>query len=311
MDIWQELTPHLRCPDSGARLERLEPWLYAAADRLFPSFCGTPLMVADLDRALERQFYAIARATAEWGESREALDWLFSRCPLFDPPDAPPQDAEIRGEGYPGFWEAIGRPGFIDSLVKRTPEDQILSALDDFTGEWGLDLGCGQGGMSQRMAARCRRVIGVESNFYLAALANRLAPAAEIQGQAFDPLRGYQPFSFAKQPAANVLALCGDLGWLPFEGLRFDWVHFGHVLDLTDDPIAALERAASLLKPDGLLTVCAPWDVQRAAAVADTRRFLFHSFRTLWEQDAAPWLRYNHRRRFILHEDWLWIGKHR
>jgi len=307
--IQPELKPLLRAPITGAALHELEPWLLADDDGgHYPVLCGTPALLPQAPCVLTAQCQGLARAFAELGVEEGPRKWALAKVWDFNPADPPPQDTEIRGEGYPGFWRLIEPAAFVAEMTRIPPEARLLQELGDRRFRFGLDLGAGQGGMTQRMAERCGGVIGLETNFYLAALANRLLASNEIPVRLFDPLSGPIDRVLAKKSAANALALCADALSPPLREGAFDWVHIGHLLDLVDEPADLLTVAADLLSPGGLLTLCTPWDIEDESLVAAAMACLEAQFAQCWRLDSWPWLRCSHRRRFILHQDWLWMG---
>ncbi len=303
----------IRCPDSGEKLEALEPWLFATAesDNLYPVISGTPVLHAENDTYLESEVWTISRALAQWPEYGEVRDWYFSRYGTLAAPELAELDTAVVGEGYPGFWNQVDLPEFVRPLVETPPEDMIASYLQGQKLELGLDLGCGQGGMLQRMSQVCERSLGLELNFYLATLANHQLAASEIPLRYLVPERGMRRDVLTKPSVNNALVLCGDVEDLPFAYRSFDWIHCGHFLDLVDEPAEVLANVCHLLKPGGWLTICTPWDFEVEGHFDRVPEVLEEYCATIDQREGVPWLRFNHKRRFVLHEDWLWVGKRR
>ncbi|CAM2008653.1 class I SAM-dependent methyltransferase [Acanthopleuribacter pedis] len=300
-------------PESETKLAEIEPWLYGAdgEDDLYPRLCGTPVLQPDIDLYLTNELMAVSRAMAQMGEKDDIKEWFFKRYGFFAQPEPLPMDSEILGEGYPGFWENLGLPSFIQDLEIQTPEDLVLDAIGAHHPSLGLDLGCGQGGMTQQMAEMCNQVIGLERNFFLAATANHLLRQKEINTQFFDPSRGRQSASFKKKAVDNATVICGDIEQMPFNEPLFDWVHCGHVLDLIDDPAAVLVQIMRIMKPGGTLSICTPWDFENEGHFDAMLELLDDQFEMFYQTDGVPYVRFNHKRRYILHEDWIWCGKMR
>ena len=135
----------------------------------------------------------------------------------------------------------------------------INDVFSDRHQKLALDLGCGQGGMMQKMAATCVQVIGLENNFYLASLANQLLKAESIETRVFDPVHGWKTVQVKKPVADNAQVVCANMLHLPFHEPLFDWVHCGHALDLVDDPEDVIHRVMRILKPGGRLSLSTPW----------------------------------------------------
>lgn len=300
----------IRCPDSGEVLETLESWLFASAEseNFYPVMAGTPVLHPGNDGFLETEIWTISRALAQWPENGEVRDWYFSRYGSIASPEAPDLDTAVRGEGYPGFWSHVDVPDFARDLVADCPESIIASWLAGESLGMGLDLGCGQGGMTQYMAATCEQVLGLETNYYLAVLANQQLPASELPIRYLVPERGMRQTVMNKGCADNALVICGNVEAMPFGEESFDWVHCGHFLDLVEDPIDVLDHVTRLLKPGGWLTICTPWDIEEEGHFDDMPALLEDCYQEMKHVDGVPWLRFNHKRRLVLHEDWLWAG---
>lgn len=101
-----------------------------------------------------------------------------------------------------------------------------------------LDVGCGNGEMTLRLAAAGHEVTGADpSARMLTAAADRLAARPEL--------------------ADRVRLVDAGLGSLPFDGELFDAVCCHGVLMYLDDPGEAVARLAGLVAPGGLLSILA------------------------------------------------------
>ena len=305
----ETLISMLRCPESGASFESFDDHLYSAGERLYPVICGTPIVMPGIDRFLRTATWPISRAIAELGEDEEICSWFYSRYGMLDQPIEPGQvDTFIPGEGYPGFWDCLDLPSFVNDLVLRNPETVLEDRLHGTRFKLGLDLGSGQGGWLQTMATQCTLAIGVESNPYLAMLANRHLGESEIAVRYFVPKDGYRTEPLEKAALDNARVICADAASLPFEEESFDWIHCGHFLDLAEEPGSLLSDIVDFLKPGGTLTIASPLDYLDERHFDGVFGVLTRDFDEVYQEDGIPWLRYHHKRRLILHEDWLWVG---
>lgn len=95
-----------------------------------------------------------------------------------------------------------------------------------------IDIGCGQGRILKLLASRAKRAVGVDID----ADARRFARAKLL-------LAGLPHCTLRK----------GDMYALPFANGEFDTVILDDVLSGADQPVAAIEEAARLLRPGGRL----------------------------------------------------------
>ncbi len=296
-------------PESGEKLVEAEPWLFSCGDDLYPTLCGTPVLQPGIDRFLKNEAANIARAFAELAQDEEARQWYATRYGFFHGGEPHEMDTEVLGEGYPGFWDVVEMPEFMHQLHMTQPESLIIDVVGKHHYQIGLDLGCGQGGMTQQMANACRQVIGLEQNFYLAATANKLLAASEIPVHYHVPERGRRTGILSKKAVENAIVVCGDVRAMPFCEPLFDWVHCGHFLDLVDDPARVLINVQKIMKPGATLSLCSPWDFPIAGHFDGLLDILESDFTCMHQSDGMPWIRFSHKRKMIVHEDWLWVGK--
>lgn len=299
------------CPITGGKPRRLEPWLYAPedGDELYPIIGKTPVLQPNTDLFMVSQQDAVYRLIAEDDVDPEFKRWFLSRYGGTLAGDQLPFDTEVVGESYPGFWELIDAPAFVRDLQFESARSFILDTIGDHHPQIGLDIGCGQGGMLQHMAQNCRQLVGLESNLYLAALANRLLRQKTVDIRYFDPTRGFRDARLEKEAVENAVVICGDAAALPFSEPLFDWVHCGHILDLVEDPADLLVAVMRILKPGGWLSISTPWDFRDPGHFDAMLEILDLDFQEINRKDGLPWVRLNHRRRYLLHEDWAWVGR--
>lgn len=298
----------MRCPETGAELEPFDTGLFSSGDLIYPVLCNTPILMPGVDRFLSDEIWSISRGMAEFGEDEELSSWYYSRYSNLGGGEVRPLDSEIVGEGYPNFWEYPDTPAFISEMVLRTPEDILMEQVQGTRYNVGLDLGCGQGGFVQRMSEHCNLVFGVDNHPYLAMLANELLPTTEIPVRYFIPEDGPRLEIMEKAPVENARVLCADVMALPFAEETFDWIHCGHFLDLTIDPTTAMVNIIKLLKPGGTLSIASPLDFRAAGHFEGMFGLLSRDFTETYQAEGLPWVRFIHKRRFVVHEDWIWMG---
>jgi len=274
----------------------------------FPILAGTPILQPDPQSFLRREYADLTRVLAEFQPTPPLEDLLGAILP-FSVPEGMAQDAEVLGEGFPGFWEQMPLPAFLVPLTSSDATTVITSVLGGRHRGLGLDLGCGQGPMTQVMGQMCERVIGIENNLYLAVLANRLLRQAELEIPYFDPDCGWQIATIGKAALENALVACATAYSLPFSEPLFDWIHCGHLLDLLQEPELIIGRILSILKPGAVLSIASPRDFEQHGHFAEMNALLADHFHLVHEQDGIPYLRWNHARRYGVLNDWVWIGK--
>ncbi|MCB1049977.1 MAG: class I SAM-dependent methyltransferase [Acidobacteria bacterium] len=304
----RELFGNFVDPVTQMRLSESDGYLVSAdGDARFPIIAGTPILHPDPEAYLVDEYMALTRVIAEFGVQKSPQTWL-ANVP-FNPPEGLPQDTEIRGEGYPGFWDHMPIPAYLVPLTSSDATTLIGGILGSRFRGLGLDLGCGQGGMTQLMSQSCERVIGIEQNLYLATLANHLLRADKIDIPYFDPCQGWKQTVLSKPAVNNALVSCATVYALPFSEPLFDWIHCGHLLDLLVDPEQVIDAILRILKPGAVLSIVSPRDYESAQHFDDLTERLNDHFESVHEQDDLTYIRWNHRRRFVVQSDWLWIGK--
>lgn len=311
----QELTlwDILRSPGSLHKIEEMESWLFAegSGDNLFPVLCDIPVFQPDLDTYIQRYGTAILKTMGLFGTDpdSESRAWFLNRYGSLTFQEMPFIDSLIEGEGYPGFFDVVELPQFLESFRLISSDDLIFDLVGKHRPGLALDLGCGQGGMSYRMSRICTRVIGVDSHFFLAAMAQHHMKSDRIVAHVYNPAVGRELIEIPKEKADNVDIICADALFLPFDEPVFDWVHIGHLADLIPNPERILHQVMRILKPGGALSVSTPMDFENAGQLDEFVAILNEDFTCTHNEDQIPWLRYNHKRRWTIHEDWAWIGK--
>ncbi len=174
----------------------------------------------------------------EWLPLFAQKEWRVVRCAacglgVLDPRPTPAELAELYGQEYfeTNLMES-GAPGS-PQFEKRLGLEAHRIRLFRWAKKRGrvLDVGCGYG-------------------YFLAA----------CQAKGYD-VHGIELSGFAASHASQTLGLPVTMGALDEVDLppaSFDVVTMWHVLEHTQDPLAALARAREWLRPDGLLVVEVP-----------------------------------------------------
>jgi len=141
------------------------------------------------------------------------------------------------------------------TLYRYLIDLSVASPLGDL-----LDIGCGRGDVLKLLASRAQRAVGVD-----------IDPAARRLARAELLTAGVPNCSLRR----------GDMYALPFEDREFDTVILDDTLHDADDPVAALNEAARLLRSNGRLVILsraggsAPTATELARLCADTGLRLF------------------------------------
>ncbi len=127
-------------------------------------------------------------------------------------------------------WDDLRRLHSPDKLVER----HLLDALGDAPLGRLLDIGTGTGRMAELFAPRAERVVALDKNLEMLRVAR-----AKLQ----------------HLPTETIELVQGDFSDLPFDADQFDTVMLHQVLHFAQDPAAALEEAARVMRPGGRLVI--------------------------------------------------------
>jgi ubiquinone/menaquinone biosynthesis C-methylase UbiE len=137
----------------------------------------------------------------------------------------------------PYHWREIQRNPFRHNAVLTARYQMLLRTMDS-RAQRILDVGCGDGTLTFRVAARGARVWGIDD----AQLPLQLALA-----------------EFARHPVADPPRLLrADARGLPFLDASFDCVILADVIEHIDAPEAVIEEVHRVLQPGGQLLITTP-----------------------------------------------------
>lgn len=127
-------------------------------------------------------------------------------------------------------WNEIRSLHVSDTQV----EEILLTAFGDRHMDDFLDIGTGTGRMLELFADRARQSVGIDSNREMLA---------------------YARITIEKAGLKNCQVRLGDMYNLPFNSASQDAVTIHQVLHYADDPAAAINEAARVLRPGGILAI--------------------------------------------------------
>ncbi len=163
-----------------------------------------------------------------------------------------PESEVMSDEEAVSAYDSAASQKHLDA-IDNTLVEQALSLAPDGKALTGLlvDLGCGSGRITLKIAARCPwlRVVGVDRSRAMLRFARRGAEEQKLSGRVF--------------------FLRGDAGHLGFPSRTFDFVLCNSVLHHLGSPKSVLEEMARLAKPGGTVLLR---DLRRPSRLA----FPFH-----------------------------------
>jgi SAM-dependent methyltransferase len=224
----------------------LEGWR-TVEGRVYPLLDGIPVLVADPQRFL-------ALHGPEAANPAERKDPLPVDAPDLISPFLSP--GRLGGPGSFGTWL---------SSIKHTPTS--------IASDWGarfappgsaLDIGCGLGEMAMRMVGQARKTWAFDRSPRSVLLARDLL-YGQIREAAWPQWRGGcidRPVPILPLRPGSLHLCIAEAEYPPFAPESFAWVHLGNVVDIVEVGMeAAVEAAATLLVPGGVMTVTTPYDL--------------------------------------------------
>lgn len=273
------------CPVTGSRLSNGR----SPEGRRYPALDGVPVLVPEPERFLARH------GPGAWDLSHGLPTRRVEDIPV-DAPDPVTPHLPPRSLGGPA---GFGR--WLQTLGDRSP--------DTVCARWGaelapagraVDVGCGVGAMTRRMAATGRVTFGFDRSPRAVLLARDLLLGLLRETEIPTHRGGVQRVRFPFKPASDrhLYLSIADATAPPLPPDSFAWVHLGNILDLADDEAGRILIAATnLLQPNGLLTISTPYDTD-AVPIPDStppedelRSALVDLRLTLVEEDEhVPWV---------------------
>lgn len=189
---------------------------------------------------------ALRRAVALFAEPPVRPDVRHGYLDLLGDRPAPPANA-LQSLWQTGFGSLVYDYGQAVARRVLAVADPPSGALDVIPGEVVLDVGCGPGVVTPRLA----RAVGPDG------LALGLDVSAPMLSRAA-----------REHPPANLGYLRADAGRLPFRPGTVDAVVSLAVLQLVADPAAVVAELARVLRPGGRVTLMYPYWPWAAADVA-------------------------------------------
>lgn len=228
--------------------------------RLLQLLCDEPLSVAELTRITDLRQSRVSTHLGKLKQGGFVRDRRLGNCTMYDADPAcfPPGGARL--------WSSLRAQ--LDDRVLASDADRRQSVVssrqgsadawpDEVAGQmerhyspgrtWEatarglmglmhlgevLDIGSGDGAMTQLLAGRCRHMTSLDRS-------ERVVDAARRRLAARD----------------DVEVVLGDMHDLPFDDARFDQVLMLHVLTYAERPADALREAGRVLRPGGDLVV--------------------------------------------------------
>lgn len=245
----------------------------------YPIICGVLILVNGIKTYLAQNYSNIMSVAVAQDVSKAMIAYIQKG------------GYELHDTGYQAtFWtNALGMSLYIcayydkladmveqshplKELLQRDFYVKILEMIDQAAvlREEGraLDIGCNVGGMSWRLAERCKFVYGIDISFRAVLIARQI-----ILGQP-EPLKSYRfyregllyeekPLSVEQRQNCEFLVASGlDL---PFKDQFFEFVSCENVVDVIPQPDSRLQEALKVLKDGGgfLLTDPYVWSPER------------------------------------------------
>jgi SAM-dependent methyltransferase len=167
-------------------------------------------------------------------------------------------------EGYYGGGDGVGYEGSADAVIARA--DAILDRVARHAPSGTLlDIGCAGGHFLAAAKKRAYRGLGIEVNPRMAELARTTYGVEVLDGTYERAERG-------------------------LSGRKFDVVYMGDSLEHLPDPRTALERAGTLLAPDGVFVLNGPLTLNRSLFSAVLRlKLALGKGRSEWYADGPPY----------------------
>lgn len=316
LDERSEALPARPAADDPGELLEGEVVCARCASR-YPVLGGVLILVPRPERYLGRRFLSFMPFSSLHADlSRAALAWIegknlhrYEISPVRDRPDS---FAVLHYERAVRLFDEVAIPAsfraFLAEWDGAGPHDVLAGMAErgDRSGRrLAVDVGCGVGGLVQRLADRYDAVLGVDTSFSSVLVArsilrHRPRPYRHAVHGARDVLA---PKDLDGAARPNVELLVADCTALPFADRSLDAVANANVLEMVE-PRALLDEAERVLSAHGLLLLTDPFKFRvgdlpspTGDRLEDARSDLRE--RGLWpveERDYVPWIWYCYQR---------------
>lgn len=221
------------CPACAAPLHTdATPWACTGCDAPFPVFAGVPVLVPDpagwCATYREATLAALAEADAIAPDVVDLLD-AFAEVARPVEPRRFSDDWTLHEQSWPE--PVVSSLTHLWAAARETsPDDVLLELLGDDRG-CVLEVGCGAGTLTARLADHCGEVVAGDLSLraVLRATRDRPVEGAVLEAEA-----------------------------LPLAEASVDAVVAAHLVDLLDAPAAFLDEARRVLRPGGALVLSTP-----------------------------------------------------
>ncbi len=226
----------------------------------FPIFDGVPLVVKDVGDYLEKHLPLLSLRS---DLPPESMAFLLRGAP----PGSPlaqlytylnaylvahyPEQARVQGisaapQGEPGWWPIV--------------QKELSSSVADLGGGGrALVVGCAVGRELQILADLGMQVVGLESSFIPARIAQQLCRGQTHHGLVMHRNEQLRAFSVQGFEGTDCNVVVGDVLDPPFPAYSFDLVVLLNLIDAVASPLTMLQQCHALVRKGGQMLLASPF----------------------------------------------------